>query len=239
MNFNCSSITVKKIYLAFVWSANICYFNSTQNVINGKWYFDCINIMIVNSSKAYVLNIFVLLFLFFFKSELDNSAAVSDNYWKTELQCRKFTDKISYCFVLSNQAIYATTFVYSIFCICIGNVDTSTWSLPIPVALPHSTFLEWYSALFFETNIGFTYSFMMVTTTSFFVCGCLYIGAICDHCNLLIESIHEDNNRIINEWKNATETRKQHQRVNEKFIKAIKIHVRAHEWVNSTDFAKF
>lgn len=147
---------------------------------------------------------------------------------------------ISYWFILSNQAVYLASFIYSIYSICVGSTDPSTWSLPFLVAFPTNTLCRWYSALFFETNIGFAYSLMMVATTSFFVCGCLYICAICDHCCFLIKSIDADNERVIMGGENPAQENKLHKRINEKSIKSIKMHVRAHEWVfNSVDCSQY
>lgn len=166
--------------------------------------------------------------IFCFKSKLDSGIEVSNNYWKTELQCRKFTELISYWFIISNQAVYLATLIYSIYSICVGNTDPSTWSLPFLVAFPTNTPWRWYLALFFETNIGFAYSLAMVATTSFFVCGCLYICAICDHCCFLIKSIDADNEYIILGRENPAQLI---QIITEKSIESIKMHVRAHEWV--------
>lgn len=161
---------------------------------------------------------------------LDNGTEVFDIYWKTELQCRKYTKQIIY-FVLIRQVLYFIVYcTSSIFFILFGNTDTSTWGLPMKMAFPFSskTILGWYLAWFIEMNIIFAYDLVFVLLPSFFCCCCLYIVAICDHFNLLIQSCHEDNELILTE-KRPGETVKIQQRFIAKFIKSIEIHVRAVE----------
>lgn len=92
------------------------------------------------------------------------------------------------------QAAYGSTFILSIVCILTGNLDTSTWPLPVNLALPfdQNSVLGWYAVYFIYLNMEFTYGSSMIPTTSIFVCACTYISAICEQFDFLIHSTSQD-----------------------------------------------
>lgn len=72
------------------------------------------------------------------------------------------------------------------------------------------------------------YAAIMVSTSSYFVCSCLYIDTICDHFEILIHSIENDVEESLKENKPPL-SRKIGQRVKNIVIEAINIHVKALE----------
>lgn len=89
-----------------------------------------------------------------------------------------------------NQGVFVAIFFISIFVCFSDNIELSTIDLPIKFAVPFytTTILGWYTLWLFEFNIGIAYGVSVVAGTSYFVCCCIYISAICDHYTLIIQS---------------------------------------------------
>lgn len=117
--------------------------------------------------------------------------------------------------------------MYNIFT---GNLDVSTWALPMDLSVPFdtNTLWGWYLMWFFQFNISICYVSCTITITTYFVCCCIYIGAICEHFRFVYDSIME------NVEKNHNENNPQiHERtqwlINEKMSKAVEIHAKIFE----------
>lgn len=111
-------------------------------------------------------------------------------YWNAEQKCRKYTKKItSYFFI--NEAIFMGSPIFSIVSILMGNKDASTWALPMDLSVPFntSTISGWYTTWFFQFNISLCYVSCIITITTYFVCCCIYINAICEHYQFLYDSV--------------------------------------------------
>lgn len=108
-------------------------------------------------------------------------------YRNAEKKSKQFIEKMA-VFVLLQQTSFINALLFSIYCICIGNFDTSTYYLPLRLALPFSidSMLRWYLFLMLQVSIGFAYVFCAIPVISFFVCCCFYLDAICDHFDYLI-----------------------------------------------------
>lgn len=133
-------------------------------------------------------------------------------YWHTEQRCRKFTTILA-TYVLVQQSILMLYFSYSIYCIHIGNLDTSTWPLPFRTAVPFETdsISGWYLKWFLQFNISLSYSSLLPFITSQFCCGCMYIDAICDHLASIFQSIDRnvgESQAKLNNRKTLLKTRK-------------------------------
>lgn len=133
-------------------------------------------------------------------------------YWHTEQRCRKFTTILA-TYVLVQQSILMIYFSYSIYCIHIGNLDTSTWPLPFRTAVPFETdsISGWYLKWFLQFNISLSYSSLLPFITSQFCCGCMYIDAICDHLASIFQSIDRnvgESQAKLNNRKTLLKTRK-------------------------------
>lgn len=122
-------------------------------------------------------------------------------YWNNELKYRNFTKKMFYygCFQIST---FSTSLLQPIFEICMGNIDISTWNLPFNVATPFDmkTILGWLLTWFFQVNVSIAYGLCMILMTTGFVGSCNYIVSICNHFELLINSMHSDTEQRM--WNN-------------------------------------
>lgn len=120
---------------------------------------------------------------------LDGENDVSKLYWKTELKCRRVVKMMLY-YIYFHQWTFITAILYALFNIGTGNFDTSTWNLPLNLIAPFNTQSVWGWLLkwFFEFSSGLSYALCNIMTTSYFICFCLYIGAICNHFSMLMDS---------------------------------------------------
>lgn len=118
-------------------------------------------------------------------------------YFKTEQKCRKITKYMSR-YIPIHQSIVIASFFNSIHCICIGNLDTSTWDLAFNIVVPFDTqnLFGWYLKWFIQLSMSVSYALSVTSITSYFICCCLYIHAICKHLNLLNNLIQENNESI-------------------------------------------
>lgn len=111
-----------------------------------------------------------------------------------------------------------------------GEYDTSAWNLPFLLSMPFNTetVKGWFLLLFIQLNVSIFYSLIMIAATSYFICGCLYIGAICDHFDVLIDTIEKDveTNQLEN---NSFKYKKREQEIWKCFCNAIEIHGDVHE----------
>lgn len=152
---------------------------------------------------------------------------MTDIYWKYEQKCRKYTiHMIRYVFC--HQQTLVVALVHSIYCICTGNLETSTWGLPFYMAVPFDTarIFNWFILWFFQFNTIFSYSLPMSSTTLYFVCCCLYIAAACDHFKFVIHSVNESVKKYRNMPQNYVEM---HRRITQNISQAIDIHSKIYE----------
>lgn len=150
-------------------------------------------------------------------SDTDNDR-IAEMYWENEQKCRKFTTIMSY-YVFAHQSIVMASLCYSIYCICIGNWDTSTFVLAFNIVVPFNTrhLFGWYIQWLIQLCMSISYVLCVVSVTSYFVCCCFYVQAICDHFNLLIDSIDQNDEPCA-------------ERIQEtKMTEAIEIHVKVFE----------
>lgn len=136
------------------------------------------------------------------------SVAIKQNtvaliYQNVEQNCRHFTIKMT-TFVLFQQTSFVIALIFSIYCIYVGNFDTSTYYLPLRIAAPFhiDSVFEWYLFWALQLNFGFSYSFCVIPAASFFVCSCFYLSAMCDHFNYLIALVEAEFDRNVNETMN-------------------------------------
>lgn len=148
-------------------------------------------------------------------------------YWDNEQKCRKTTKRISY-FIALNQGVFIAIFFFSIFCLLTEEFDIFAIALPIKFAVPFeiTTIPRWYALWLIEFNIGLAYGFSVVSGTSYFVCCCFYIGAICDHYKLIIQSRIKYIGSPSSEKNNA---KKLQEKIKKLLSQAIDIHVNGFE----------
>lgn len=138
-------------------------------------------------------------------------------YGSVEGKCRQFTKRML-IFVVFQQTSFIIALAISIYCIHIGNLDTSTYFLPLRVAQPFDidTLPKWYFFYVLQLTFGITYILSVVVATSYFVCCCFYLEALCDHFDYLIEMVDAElqigscgrSNDQTNAWKTSANARK-------------------------------
>lgn len=128
---------------------------------------------------------------------------------------------------MCHQSTYVAALFYSIHCIWMGNVDTSTWFLPFHLIVPFDTktIRGWYLFLLLQFNISLAYIMCMVAITSYFLCSCAYIEAIRDHFTSLIHSIRANVERKEIE-KNPQKNEKIFQNIKDELNEAIEFHTK-------------
>lgn len=114
-------------------------------------------------------------------------------YWTNEQKCRKYTKNMFCYYSLFNESATLVSLCSSVFMVFTGNFDTSKLILPFTFAVPFDTetMWGWYLLWFIQLNVGVSYGKTMISITSYFICCCFYIETICDHFNLVIESIEQ------------------------------------------------
>lgn len=114
-------------------------------------------------------------------------------YWQTEKTCRKYTKFMTIFFLISINMAYFMLFFNSIYSVIVGNYDTTTWPALFDLALPFDTVVlwGWYLKWFILTVMDISYVLGMVSATTYFLCCCLYIQAMCDYYDFLINSVQQ------------------------------------------------
>lgn len=156
----------------------------------------------------------------------EENPEIFEIYQNTELKCRKVT-KIMVAYLGSHEFMFMVAFIKSIYSICIGDFDTLTWPLPFAMCTPIDTkmIFGWYIFWAFQVGASMSYALAMISTTSYFVCCCYYIEAICKHLNLLINSIRDcvERNKSV---KNAQKYEKNVRIIKQQLHGVIEIHVK-------------
>lgn len=123
-------------------------------------------------------------------------------YWTGEMRYRKFSKKMFYygCFQLST---FLAPLMQPIREICMGNVDVGGWILPFNAASPFDmrTMSGWLYTWFSQVNVSFAYGLSMIVMTTNFVGSCHYIDSVCNHFELLMNSMHVDTEQPM--WHNV------------------------------------
>lgn len=150
---------------------------------------------------------------------------VYDIYWKNEQKCRKYTKIIAY-YVFFNQTAYMMVLISPIYSIAIGNINPSDWKLMYDLILPFdkNQLWGWFLHYFAQFNVGLTYSLILVSVTSYFVCCSFYIDSTCEHFDILINSIR--NSIQFNDTEDETmKVSANWNKVRQQLSEAINLHV--------------
>lgn len=150
-------------------------------------------------------------------------------YWTTEQKCRKFT-KILFRYPFAHLSSFSPSLIGALYHIYFGEYNVESWQLPFLLAVPFDTTVLWGWCLewLIQVNTAIGYSVTLVSTTSYFVSGCLYVMGICDHFDLLIASVNDEVDRFRKE-KNLLELQRISRNIREKLVHALVIHVKALE----------
>lgn len=172
---------------------------------------------------------FIQQFNSFITAHLDENEKISETYWGAEKACRK-TTKLMFGYIIFHEQVFVASLIYSIYCICGGNTDTSKWPLVFNLVTPLDvkTVSGWLTMWFYQLNVSICYTLSTVSTISYFICCCYYITTIRDHFKLNIDSIKEflSDRRFKND---ATNDGNQFGRIKQQLHEAIEIHVNMFE----------
>lgn len=150
---------------------------------------------------------------------------ISKSYLNAEQLSRKYTCRITF-YNVANLPLIVAPVLYSIYCIFCGNLNTSTWLLPLQVWVPFDSrsIWGWYFLWFIQSNILGSYPLCLTSITSYFVSCCTYVTAFCDHFDALMKSINKKVEEIQKGKMHAN-----HQQIREGFSKAIECHTKTLE----------
>lgn len=145
------------------------------------------------------------------------------------MKCRRLIKRFLYygCIHLST---FLPLLIFVFIDIFNGEFDGSAYNLPFNVFVPFNmeTVSGWLLTWFLQLNESFKYNIQMITTTIQFVCCCYYIVTMCNHFNLLIDSIRTDSQQI--QAKKNSQNRQQMWHVaRAKLQRAIEMHVDIYE----------
>lgn len=148
----------------------------------------------------------------------------------TELKCRK-SMKFVFFYACFNWLSFIAALIYAVYAISIGNFDTSTWMLPLNVAVPFNTDViwGWFIKWLYEFYSAISYALNVSLTTMYFVCLSFYTIAICHHFELLIESVQQDLHLIQNDFILLNRQR-MWSKINIKLYEAVTIHVKIYKY---------
>lgn len=96
-----------------------------------------------------------------------------------------------FSYMVPNQAMFMFGLFESFYSMFVKDMSTPPWFLPFRISVPFSTanLCDRYLLWFIQFNIGLAFTLGMITMTSYFIACCLYINAICDHVDLIMQEI--------------------------------------------------
>lgn len=93
-----------------------------------------------------------------------------------------------------------------------------------------NTIFGWYLMWFFQFNISICYVSCIITITTYFVCCCIYIGALCEHFGFLYKRVTESVEKNRHET-NTIQANKMEQEIKQQMSKVVIIHAKIYELV--------
>lgn len=123
------------------------------------------------------------------------------------------------------MSIFLSNFSNAIISIFMGDRNTSEWSLSFTMSIPFvdkTRIVGWLMTSFLEINIAISYSIVMVSITSYFICCCFYIETLCEHFAALISRNEVERTHEKNQQKSSGNPQQQ-------FSDAVKLHVKIFE----------
>lgn len=132
-----------------------------------------------------------------------------------------------YGYVILAELPLMINFVQSIYFLSTGNFDASKFPLSYYMDVPFdtTTIWGWYLLWFIQCAMSFNYGMGMTSTTSYFLCCCLYIDTIRKHINFLFATLKDNFNQIQN-VNNQKNYHKLCQNIQANLHEAIDLHVK-------------
>lgn len=115
---------------------------------------------------------------------------VAHIYWMAEQKCRRTIDYLIRYMIFERSA-YVFALLFAIYCVYVGNFDTSTYYLPLRLAPPFNinSIFVWLIFWAFQFICGIAYLCGTVIVTMYFVSCYFYLEAFCKHFDYLIELV--------------------------------------------------
>lgn len=151
-------------------------------------------------------------------------------YWRAEQKYRKYSKIIAIAVLLYDQSAYISAFIYSICWILTGNNDASSWPVILELSVPFDTKTigGWYLLLLIYICIDLSFLLCMISATTQFIGSCIYIAAICEHFNLVMQSVEANIEQNLRE-KNSRKFSETSIKANAGIREAIQIHIMIYE----------
>lgn len=127
------------------------------------------------------------------------------------------------------QLSYVTLFLQSIYNVCSGNFDTSTWTaLFVSLSVGENTVWGWYLSLFATNSMDLAYAVAQAAVATYFMSCCYYINTMCEHLIFMVRSIQSDIE--LNQQEINLQTRKiNYRKIRGKSHESIEFHITIYE----------
>lgn len=161
---------------------------------------------------------------------VEDDEEVYNIYWSAEQKCRKYTTAIVAVFILQILLFHAAVFFYSVYDICIGIFDASTWPTLYDLSVPFDAtkIWGWYLLWLITLAVNASYILCLTSAVTYFVSCCFYLGALCDRYNFIMRSIEALVEK--NQHENSTQMNKtNYRRIRDQVHKSIEIQIQIYQ----------
>lgn len=164
-----------------------------------------------------------------FLDDENGSHDASNLYWACEVKCRRLIKRFLY-YGCAHLSTFLPVLIFVIVDIVNGEFDGSAYNLPFNVVVPFNmeSVLGWLLTWLYQFMESSTYNINMIITTTYIVCFCHYIIAMCKHFDQFCDSVRFDSQRIQVE-KNSRNRQRMWLNAKGKLQRAIELHVNIYE----------
>lgn len=146
-------------------------------------------------------------------------------YWTTEEKCRNRTRKLAW-YVLLHNATLLVGLGIALCSIANGKYDWSVWMKFFDMHIPfvhNTTINDWFIMWFIQFNMCVSYASSLIAIITYFINSACYVGALCDHFNMLLTPIEDPT--IEDNPNQKISADKIHQQIKNQLRDAIKFHI--------------
>lgn len=131
-------------------------------------------------------------------------------------------------YIILLYIVFLAILAYPVYSIVVEKCDPETWVLPYKMTVPFDSksVLGWFLLWFIQCMMSTSYALCVLSTTSYFVCCCIYISTISKHFELLFKSIENDVDQMNNKNTFSPELS---QNAQANLHQAIEVHVKIYE----------
>lgn len=130
-------------------------------------------------------------------------------------------------FMVYDQSAFVSALIYSIHSILIGNNDASTWPIVYELSIPFDskTVFGWYFLLLFNMCMDLAYLMSFILGTNQFIGSCIYIEAMCEPIDFIMQMIQANVEKNIQET-NPSKIQETNIKINAQMCEAIELHMK-------------